>query len=322
MPNRIWISWSFQRRSRELAEAFSAEYHHFGDRYLGRVRRYFRCIPKTLRLIGDQKPSALFVQNPSLILATLAALLKSIYHYTLVIDLHTPYITLNRLFDFLFWKLQAYCVSRSDLTLVTNDNMKALFPREGIMVLPDKLPHFENPGRRELEGDFSVVFVCTFSEDEPYEEVGKAARLVGDGVHIYVTGRFRRVGWAPEEMPPNVHLTGFLSEEAYVELLNSADAVMILTSQPDCLVCGAYESVSLNKPMILSNEEALRRYFSRGAVYVDNAAESIAAGIAAVIPDVERLSHDVAVLRETLEKDWREKFEVIAARLDSISPGA
>ncbi len=322
MTGRIWISWSFQRRSHELSGAFSAEYYNFGERFEGRLRRYLSCIPKTLKLIRDRRPETLFVQNPSLILASLAVLCKGQYRYTLVIDLHTPYIKLNRLLDSLFWKLQRFCVTRSDLTLVTNANMKRIFPGGEIMILPDKLPGFGDPGVKELDGDHTIVFVCTFSEDEPYEEVRNAARMIDNRIHIYVTGLYRKAGWSPERMPANLHLTGFLTEEAYSMLLNSADAVMTLTTQPDCLVCGAYESVSLNKPMILSNQEALRNYFSRGAVYVDNTAESIAEGIAAAVADNEHLGHEIATLREMLEKDWREKFEAITARLESLSPGS
>lgn len=322
MAGRIWISWSFQRRSHELSGAFSAEYHNLGDRFGGRLRRYLSCIPKTLRLIRERKPETLFVQNPSLILAALAVLCKRRYRYTLVVDLHTPYIKLNRPLDWLFWKLQRFCVTRSDLTLVTNANMKNIFPGGEIMILPDKLPGFGDPGVEELDGDRTIVFVCTFSEDEPYEEVRKAARMIDNRIHIYVTGRYRKAGWLPERMPPNLHLTGFLAEEAYSRLLNSADAVMILTNQPDCLVCGAYESVSLNKPMVLSNQEALRNYFSSGAVYVDSTAESIAEGIAAAVADTEHLNHEIATLREILEADWWEKFEAITARLESLSSGS
>lgn len=78
-------------------------------------------------------------------------------------------------------------------------------------------------------------------------------------------------------------LTGFIPEKEYVELLISVDATMVLTCREDCSVCEAYETVAVEKPMILSNTNALGNYFRRGVIYAEQTAESTQKAILEVI---------------------------------------
>lgn len=312
---RLWISWTYQRRSEELAREFGAEYIPVGDIGMGRFKRYVHCLPRTIGILNKKRPGLLFVQNPSILLAVAAAAIKGLYRYRLVNDLHTPYIRLGRIAALVFWKLQAYCAGRSDMTLVTNEGMKRRLPRGDALVLPDRLPELEKRAERELAGRTNILYVSSFAEDEPYAEVRKASRLVDPHTHIYVTGSFRKVKWVPEEMPGNLHLTGYLPDRDYIDLLHSVDAVMVLTTQENCLVCGAYEGVAAGKPIILSNREALRSYFSAGAVFVEDDAASIASGIGEAIAGADDLKGEVAELRARLNKDWRERFDSVEKRL-------
>ena len=312
MKDRIWISWYYQRRSGELSRAFSAEYRYFSDIFTSRYRRYLLCLPKTLQLISAARPKILFVQNPSLVLAVFAALLKGVFHYTLVNDLHTPYLRMNRFVGFMFWKLQRFCVRRADITLVTNERIKRLLgDRSTIHILPDPLPAVVRTDPVVLRGRSNVLYVSSFAVDEPYREVIRAASLVGADTCLHISGRYEKAGLRAEEMPSNVRLTGYLSDEEYQTLLNSVDVVMVLTDQEGCLVCGAYEGVAAGKPLVLSDTEALRSYFSRGVVFVNNDAASIAAGIAKALSAVASLRAEVAQLGVELERDWREKFDAV-----------
>lgn len=324
---RIWISWAYQRRSDELAKAFGAEYHPIGTIFMGRLGRYRHCLPRTIGLIHGRRPAILFVQNPSILLAAMASVLKMIYGYTLVNDLHTPYITLGGFRERLFWSLQRFCVNRSDMTIVTNAGVKGYFSHDNIYILPDKLPHIpgppdaqEPPGttprkKGSLEGTINIAYVSSFAEDEPYDEVREAATRLDGSIHLYITGRFEKAGWSPGEMPGNVHLTGFLDDKDYFSLLRAADVVMVLTKQKDCLVCGAYEGVSMEKPLVLSDQDVLRRYFSRGVIYTANTADSIARAIGEAIAGIEGMGRDIVSLKGELDRDWREKFETIERAL-------
>jgi glycosyltransferase involved in cell wall biosynthesis len=323
IETRIWISWSFHRRSTELARAFSARYVHMDNGQRGRLGRYAHCVPRTLALLLREKPSLLFVQNPSLLLTTIAVLLRPLFRYTLVNDLHTPYIRLTGIRKRIFWRLQEFCARHADLTIVTNEGVKESLPAGGaVAILPDKIPSIGRSADREPDGSTRVLFVCSFAEDEPYEEVRRAAALIDESIAIFVTGNHRSAGWSTEEMPPNLHLTGYLPVEEYEELLHSADIVMTLTAQENCLVCGAYEGVAAGKPLILSNRRALRDYFSAGAVYVDHTPESIAGGIRSVVGEREWLVGEIAELKRRLDRDWQKRFDEINALLPPATPAS
>ena len=80
-------------------------------------------------------------------------------------------------------------------------------------------------------------------------------------------------------MPTNVVLTGFVSEKRFIELLNSVDIVMAFTDREDCLMCACYEAVATETPMIISDSDALREYFSLGAIYTEHTPGEIATSI-------------------------------------------
>ena len=160
-----------------------------------------------------------------------------------------------------------------------------------------------------------MLYVCTFAGDEPYGNVIEAATKLDGGTHIYITGNYTRAGLDVELVPPNVHLTGFVTDEDYIELMNSSDAVMVLTGQENCLVCGGYEGASFMKPLILSDTSALRDYFNRGAVYIDHDIESIASGIELALRGREKLEAELLRLRGELDDDWRRKFSAIQERI-------
>ena len=115
-----------------------------------------------------------------------------------------------------------------------------------------------------------MLFSCAlFEKDEPYLEIIQAARLIDASVCLYITGRYQRPARIIlDQAPSQCGLTGFFSDQDYINLLYSCDVVMDLTLMQDCLVCGAYEAVALGKLVILSDTEALKKLFlQRGCIY-------------------------------------------------------
>src|SRR5690606_8220682 len=143
------------------------------------------------------------------------------------------------------------------------------------LVIPDFLPDKE-PRQPPLDigtPPHTVTFICTYAPDEPYLEVFKAAGKLSELVNVYVTGKI------PEhikkmDLPENVKLLGYLSEADYWEQLYRSHIVIDLTTMPDCLVCGAYEALAIEKPMILSRNSASVQYF-RSAITCNNSLEQI-----------------------------------------------
>ncbi len=57
----------------------------------------------------------------------------------------------------------------------------------------------------------------------------------------------------------------------------------------NCLVCGAYEALAINKPLIVSRTASLSEYFGDAAVLTDNTAEAIRASVLAAFAQREEL---------------------------------
>lgn len=306
---KLWIAWERQRRSTVLSQEAGAELFQF-DCGGVRVLRYLICGLKTLLLLCRKTPNILFVQNPSMALALLAVVYRRLDLSRVVVDFHTPTIELGGLRAIVFEFLVQYINRSVDLVIVSNEGMKAKVELHGGrgFVLPDKIPTFKKLQKRKLKGKYNILFVSSFAEDEPFQEVVEAARGLDD-IYIYITGNPKR---APHNLvtnaPSNVSFTGYLPEEEYMEFLNSVDAVMDLTTRQDCLVCGAYEAVAVGKPLITSNTKALMRYFNSGTVYAGNTQEGIAKAIRTAIDNISMLENEIKRLGEMRSAEWKEQF--------------
>ncbi|WP_224981912.1 glycosyltransferase family protein [Geomonas agri] len=305
--SRLWITWERQRRNLELCRALSCKYNEFNYDNRNGFLRYFLCLYQTILLINKEKPKVVFGQNPSVLLALVLVMLKNIFGYFLVIDAHNAGI-----YPF---EGKYSCVnsvmkrfhSLADLVLVTNDKLKGELEKAGgkVFVLPDKVPMIASGKKKHLDGKINVLFVCKFRDDEPYLEAFEAMRGVPGDFILYVTGKYNRV---PAEvvaaLPQNVRLIGFVPEQEYEAMLCSVDAVMDLTTRDNCLLCGAYEAVGAEKPMVLSRKKALQEYFTKGVIYVDNTAEAIRDGLKTLNGDYPVLAVEIISLKKELETSW------------------
>jgi len=318
-PAALWLTWENHRRSRELAGALGAKLQ------VVRKSRWASLNPlwplmKTIGTLLRASSPVVVVQNPSLLLATVACLLKPLKGYRLVQDLHSYFcLHMERprgLKGRVYRPLSRFCARRADLTIVTNAPLADFLRRRWgarAMVLQDKLPHLDSGPSAALRGHKNVVFISTYSDDEPLGAVLDAARRLPSDVHLYITGRPpKKIPW---DVPSNVTLTGFLSEADYAALLSSSDAVMALTTRDHTLLCGAYEAVAARRPLVLSDKDALRGYFHAGAVYVENNADGLAAGTREALGRGAALGAETDALASVLTADWNARFNVLRRRL-------
>lgn len=275
----------------------------------------------TLQVLIRNRPRGLVVQNPSIVLSAWAVLLKRVFRYVLVVDAHNeglaPFLSRSSWLHFMCRFIQR----KADLTVVTNPGLAEHVKQEGgtPFVLEDKLPAFPEGKRMDLEGKVNIVCISTFAKDEPYREIIEAARRLIGHCHVYVTGSPRKVsGIKTDRLPSNLILTGYLSNGDYIMLLRSADIILDLTYMDDCLVCGAYEAVSLEKPVILTDTVALRKYFHRGTVFTENTAQEISEAVRLAISQLPSLREDVKVLKKGLEIEWAGRRNELVSRLSSM----
>lgn len=307
---RIWITWEIQRRNRTISALINADLHELNVK-ANRFLRYCICIIRTCFLLLKKRPSLIFAQSPSIALGALAVSWGRLYNIPVIIDAHNA-----GLFPFKGakkWanKLVQYTMRKAALVIVSNRNLIKHVEDVGgrAFELPDPIPDLgKKLGRIQLKGKHNIVFICTFAEDEPYVEVIKAAGNLDHDTYIYITGNSQGKEKVLKAMAPqNIILTGFLSEENYINTLRSADIVIALTTREDCLLCGAYEAVSLEKPVIVSSTKVLREHFSDGALYVNNESIDIANKITFALRDKEVLGKDMKKLKEKRVREWEER---------------
>ncbi|MET0066813.1 MAG: hypothetical protein ABW076_10775 [Candidatus Thiodiazotropha sp.] len=193
------------------------------------------------------------------------------------------------------------------LTIVTNDSLKQYVNSRGgcASILPDPFPEIEVGEIAKLKGRLNFLLICTWAEDEPYEEVIQAFSKLPDDMVLYVTGNDKgKAAGLPFEIPPNVILTGFISNQEFDQLLVSSDCIIDLTKREDCLVCGAYESISVGKPLILSDTKVLRAYFEDAAQYTENDTDSIVQSVLGMSSDLPDANDRVIAYRDRQQDNW------------------
>lgn len=321
---KIWITWEGHRRTIQLAADMPDLRLHVLDLEAPRWIRYPALIFRTLGVFFREKPKLVIVQNPSIVLAFFSIMMGVLMGFRVVSDTHNDAIQGPRPFEKRYcWMLPIYAKAQrwADLTIVTNEELSKVVLAYGgrPFTLPDRLPRFENPTPIELKGKHNVVFICTFADDEPYAEVINAGHLIDPSTYLYVTGPYER---APASLissaPANVIFTGFLPDKKYIDLLFSCDVVMDLTRLENCLVCGAYEAVSLGKPLILSDTNQLRRYFHKGAIYTRNHAGDIANAIEYAKFHLDSLKEDVLDLREKIDRNFAKTMNCFLLTLEEL----
>jgi len=318
---RIWITWEWQRRSVELAQKVRAKLYVFD--VPGKFR-YPICIAKTFHALYKERPHFLFVQNPSMVLSAVACIYGFFSKTRVVVDRHTTF-RLNKPHSgspsiWLFMRLHFFTLKHADLTIVTNDFLADLVKKSKgrAFVLPDKLPDLSPTESYALKGKFNILMISSFGLDEPISAVLEAMRQIENDIWLYITGNYRKFDPVlRSKVPANVYLTGFISEQSFVNMLSSVDAAMVLTTSDYCMLCGCYESVAAEKPLITSDKSVLSTYFS-AAVFVDNSPEDIRKKIRDIVDNVEGYTENIIQMKNEIIKNWEQKYLNLEVALRDI----
>lgn len=307
--NVMWLTWENQRRNRSLSRLLGVPLFELTSQQ-GRLKRYLTLSRKTLNLLRQQKPHTVFAQNPSILLSLLVVLAKRRWHYRAVIDEHNAGLFPLEGRSRLLGAVARFIVREADLVIVTTQGMRLICEQWGsrALIMPDPLPHFDGKLLTRARAfctespplPLRALFICSWAEDEPHQHVIDAMHHFPPGqLQLAVTGNPRdRV--CKETLPQNVTLLGFLSEEDYLVALAECHFVVVLTEREDCLNCGAYEAVAMEKPGLLADTQALRGYFQGGFVFSRTDKEGIISGLEQMMGDYQALCQQVAWLKRKL----------------------
>ena len=164
-----------------------------------------------------------------------------------------------------------------------------------------------------FKGTTVVLCICSWAEDEPIDEVFAAGHHLlaqNQDIQIRITGNPEKRGPIPKNLPANVVLTGFLSDDDFHRQFAQADAIMDLTEREHCLVCGAYEGVAAGRPIIITDSAVSREVFYKGAIYTKNTGQSIANSILEAKLGRVKLQEDITMLANEMKKREQEVSSV------------
>jgi hypothetical protein len=77
-----------------------------------------------------------------------------------------------------------------------------------------------------------------------------------------------------------------------------------VTLMPDCLVCGAYESLAVGAPMVLSDIPAARRLFDGAAIFAEPDGVGIARAITSLDGSLGCLGIRLPEVKARFAKNW------------------
>lgn len=247
----------------------------------------------------------------------------------LIIDVHSG--AFDKPWSY-FKSLHRSIMRKASIVVVTTVELQnELFERYDMrsFILEDRVPNFvrvkynhnlhdnnkllkKNQERKNSSATpFSIAIISSFAWDEPLDKILYSAEALPD-VRFYITGEKERINKKDflHYASNNVVFTGFLNYADYITLLQEVDVVMVLTTKGKTTLSGGYEAAALAKPLITSNSVPLIRYFTKGAVFVDNSVEEIKGAIRLTQTRKEELTIEMLLLKEEKIREWEKTFAI------------
>lgn len=307
----LWVSWHCSRRSRSISRLLGLELCEI--QYEGGIiTRHARSMIWTLALLLRRKPRVVFLQYSFLLMLVLAIYKKlSVRQVMLISDCHTKALRrkLHGRLAGIFLLLKKWSLSMADLIVISNKGQyqEASAYNEKVFVLSDPIPAMTVESSHSRTRP-NCVFVMSYAEDEPIEEIFSAAETVSRNLAVYITGKIPGTYQQQISRIKGVHFTDYLPDADYNRLLAGADCVVALTTENDCLQCAGYEALAVGVPLVTNQSDASCQYFGDAVIYVDNEATSIVSGIENAIRHAETLRQRMGLLLQQRQDEIVEKI--------------
>jgi glycosyltransferase involved in cell wall biosynthesis len=318
-----FVAWSRSARSREMAAATGGDCHvvffdRLADRALAPIR-YALSAVSTVMFLLRVRPSVVVATNPPIFPAMIVYLLGRLTSTDLVLDSHPRGFGLKRSRSGrLMTPVHRYLVRRSRATLVAGPELAGIVAEWGgrPMIVHEAPPIWSINASPEPRHAHTVLWAAVFASDEPVVPVLDAARRLPE-VNFLITGDVNR---CPPELraaaPDNVTFTGFWVDEGYSRLVSASSVMLVLTTESASVPRAAFEAVEALRPLVISDMPSLRALFG-DAVFVDNDAVGIAAGIREAIERHDELSAAADAARERQRARWLLQLQELRALIST-----
>lgn len=317
MLKKIWISWEHQIRNKSMSTFLNANLYVY--EYKGNAAiRYFICMFKTLKIIHKIRPNIVFAPNPSIVLTFYLLLLRCVYHFKFVSDAHyagivaaTGIVAAKGVK--IFQTALNLCNRWADCVVVTTEGHRQFVEKIGGkgLICEDPLPDISKYSEKEILYGKSVLFICSFDIDEPFRQVFNTGKKLSRlGYKIYVSGNYQKAKIDPIDYK-EISFLGYVSEEVFYSYLYKSNIILDLTENENCLLCGCYEAMVAERPLVTSDSMALRRYFTRGTIFTSHDEDSIVNSIILAYENREKLKDSISEWKYTVNLKLRNNIKTI-----------
>jgi hypothetical protein len=318
----VFLTWNDSRRSSSLSERLGARRVVMAPQRPGSWR-HVAGSAETLAYLLRVRPQRITYQF-SLMLGVLLAAYRELtlrQGVFLIADVHSKALRREGVSAIrpLVALAKSWALLRCDAVVVSNHQDASFAQRRlGVkaIVLPDPLPSVPlAPGEEVATRSADIVFVCSFAEDEPLMLIRDVASRLALDARVAITGDPRRLPLRLRAQLEEVaELTGFLAEPAYWQLLRSAGVVAVLSTEPACLPCGAYEVMALGRRPLLAAGAVVEGTFGAGAIYTSLEVEALERALCNQLRSASSSvgGDPAACYREAWELRWSEARPLLA----------
>lgn len=281
--------------------------------------RYIFQGKETWKKLKEEKSQFVLVQNPPIVAVLVVYLYCLFNQANFSIDTHTAAIL-----DFK-WRilLPLHKLLAKKAAANTFHNYKNLEELEKWKLGNTRVINFYTPSKAEIldnevafpkeledtllksSGKIKVFMVNRFANDDAFLEVIETAKIFPEAM-FFITGNNKKL--KSTDIPQNVSLTGFLDYPLFIKLMDNCDVVLSLTKRRDTVLWSAHEAVSLRKPVILSDTEVLRHYFSSFGIFSKNEPENLKEKIKEAFTKKDDLSIKAIEFEKVSNKLWQENI--------------
>ncbi|PAD14863.1 hypothetical protein [Shouchella clausii] len=292
----VFLVWTkYQARVESISPDLSKRLGEFEIVYrdnstinkIKKLLNYVQFFFKDLNVLLKNKPRYIIVQTPPSFALIAPSIYKKIMFKKkvwLISDTHNAMTRdpwASRLgTHFLMKQCDGVCVHNNTVYEAIKDN--ELFKNSTLLVVEDKTLDLRG-NRKSTENNvesegIDVFFPASFNKDEPILEVIQCARENTE-IKITMTGNERKLltnfGVKMEELPENIKVTGWITNDIYMQKLQQCDILLGLTIFEDIQMSVSNEGLGAQKVMVLSDKKALKEIYKDAAIYTEHDATSL-----------------------------------------------
>ncbi len=316
---RVFLSWTKggSRRTDSLSKILNFEVFRFS---IFPRKIFFSPIKfplqffVTLFYLFKKKPDVIIAEFCQPIIGLPCLIYKYFFKKPCIIDLHSGPIISKK---WLFLKpFTHFILINSDLIIIHEKTIKEklIFEKNKKIIILHDPPLITKPLFLPKYGNY-LIFPASGDTDEPIEELIKASFFLKD-VEIFITGNVKKR--KNYKIPDNLKFTGFLAKEDFYELLKNSAGVISLTKWDYTLTCSSLEALCFEKPVILTDKEAFKKFFKDAAIYVENNAFSISEGIKRLLSNYDLYLKRIKKLKDEYILNWNEEVKFLKNILFSL----